>query len=196
VHEAALLANLSALASAAARAPVKDVSAALDEVKALFRATGAPFKLVGGLAVVHHGYRRLTEDIDVLLDPAALPTLASLASQHGCSVVSRTRLRHDASGVDVDLLVAGDPLPRVQDGTYPALDQVQPSPRDSDFVALPSLVALKLRAHRHQDIADVVELLKLRSDAEYLELESQIPVALRPTLARLRDDALEELRGV
>jgi sirohydrochlorin ferrochelatase len=58
------------------------------------------------------------------------------------------------------------------------------------------LLTLKLRAARHRDLADVVELLKLRSDAEYIEIACQVPASLRPALARLRDDALEELRSI
>lgn len=60
--------------------------------------------------------------------------------------------------------------------------------------ALPASVDFKLQAKRHQDIADVVALLEGLDDARYLALEAATPPARRPELARLREDALEELR--
>jgi hypothetical protein len=52
---------------------------------------------------------------------------------------------------------------------------------------------LKLCAHRHQDVADIVALLKLIDDSAYVELESRIPAVRRSELANPRRDALEEL---
>jgi hypothetical protein len=90
------------------------VDAALPALRALMRDAGVAFKLVGGVAVVHHGYARTTEDVDVL------------------------------------------------------------------------------RAARHRDLADVVELLKRVNEGQYLELEAEMAGELRPRLAALREDALAE----
>jgi hypothetical protein len=102
-------------------------------------------------------------------------------------------LRHRATGVRVDLLVAGDPLPRAGRGTYPSPLEVGASPRDRQVVDLGGLIELKLRAGRHRDRADVVELLKRVNDARCLEIEAAAERTLRPELAALRRDALEEL---
>jgi hypothetical protein len=174
-------------------AGLKPVDEALADVRALFDRAGGTYKIVGGLAVIHHGYARFTEDVDVLVEPSALPSIVAEASNHGCSIVSPTRLRHDASGVTIDLLIAGSAAPRA--GVYPSPAALEASDRDPAVVGLAALIQLKLAAHRHRDLADVVELLKLLDDARYIDLESKIPAASRPELARLRDDALEEMHA-
>jgi hypothetical protein len=172
---------------------LKAVERALEDVRTLMQSAAAGYKIVGGLAVIHHGYPRFTEDIDVLVDAPAVVPLSAAAAAHGCTAVSRTRLRHDASGVTVDLLVAGDPMPRRPDLRYPPAATLEASPRDPNVAGLPALLELKLRAHRHQDVADVVGLLKVVDDARYVEVESRVAADLRVELANLRDDALAEL---
>jgi hypothetical protein len=171
---------------------VKPVDEALPAVRKLLADAGGEYRIVGGLAVIHHGYRRTTEDIDLLIDGATLARLDELAA--GFARLGPRKLRHEATEVDVDLLVAGDPMPRATDRAYPAPGDVAGSAGAPDVIALPNLLELKLRAARHQDMADVVQLLKQRSEAEYLALEAALGSDLRPELARLREDALEELR--
>jgi len=171
---------------------VGQVDVALPALRALLRDAGASFKLVGGVAVVHHGYLRTTEDIDVLVDAASPGKLAAAAAAHGFTAVTRTRLRHAASGVVVDLLVAGEAMPRRGAPSYPSPGDLAASPDDPDFVALGPLCELKIRAHRHQDLADVVELLQRLDEGPYIELEAAMHPELRPELAGLRRDALEE----
>ena len=170
------------------------VEAALPAIVGLLRNAGVAFKLVGGIAVVHHGYARTTEDIDVLVEATAPAKLhgASL-SAHDFELVSPTRLRHVPTGVVVDLLIAGSPLPRAGAGAYPGPEWLAASPRDEAVVGLGGLVDLKLRAGRHRDLADVVELLKRLDEAGYTEVEAGAARELRPLLASLRRDALEEL---
>jgi hypothetical protein len=169
------------------------VDVALADVRRLFHDAGVPFKLVGGVAVVHHGYARTTEDVDVLVDGDGCSRLWEALSAHGFEPVSSTRLRHTATGVGVDLLVGGGPMPRAGSGTYPSPDSLAASDRDPDVVALPGLLELKLRSRRHRDEADVVELLKRLDEARYTEIEAAVARELRPHLAALRRDAVEEL---
>lgn len=168
------------------------VDLALPATRALFEEVGGAFKLVGGIAVVHHGYLRTTQDIDVLVDGTTLARVAALAPARGFVVETRTRLRHVASGVAVDLLVAGEHVPRPGSAPYPEPSLVAGSPDDDRVVGLGPLLELKLRAHRHQDSADVVALLKPMDEARYLEMEAAMPPELRRQLADLRRDALEE----
>ena len=173
---------------------VSRVDRALPPLRRLLAAVGMPFKLVGGLAVVHHGYVRTTRDLDLLLEPAANQLLSdALLAEHGFERLSPRKLRHRGSGVDVDLLLAGEPMPRWGAPRYPSPADLPGSRRDPDFVALPGLVELKLHAARHQDLADVVALLKKVDDFEYLQLEAGLPAGLRIRLGELRRDALEEL---
>jgi hypothetical protein len=171
------------------------VDVALGEVRRLLEDAGVRFKLVGGVAVVHHGYARTTEDVDVLVESDALARLPGALESHGFERVSASRLRHVASGVRVDLLIAGTPMPRTGSGKYPSPDALLASARDPSVVGLAGLLELKLRAHRHRDIADVVELLKRLDEAHFTEAEAHVARELRPELASLRQDALEEIDG-
>jgi hypothetical protein len=167
----------------------------LPEVKKLLDQAGVQFKFVGGIAVVHHGYARTTEDIDVLVEGGAPARLGEWLARRGFERVSDSRLRHVATGVRVDLLLAGSPMPRAGSGVYPSPESLAGSERDADVVALPGLLGLKLRSRRHRDVADVVELLKRLNEARYIETEAAMSAELRPQLATLRRDALEELAG-
>ena len=168
------------------------VDVALPALRALLDAAGVTYRLVGGVAVVHHGYARTTRDVDVLLDQAADAQLAPLLDAHGFARESRTRLRHLATGVPALLLLAGDARPRAGRPPYPAPRDVPASHADPTIIDLPALLEMKLHAGRHQDQADIVALLKSRTDAEYSALEASLPPTLRPELHGLWRDACEE----
>jgi hypothetical protein len=168
------------------------IDRALPASRALLEAVGHPFKYVGGVAVVHHGYLRTTEDIDVLIDPLAVAAIAAQAEGHDFAVESRRRLRHRPTNVAVDLLVAGEPMPRPGAPSYPMPSSLTSAEDDPTIVGLAPLCELKLRAHRHRDLADVVELLGRLKDGEYLEVEAAVAPDLRAELASLREDALIE----
>jgi hypothetical protein len=175
------------------RPELPPVDVALGDVRKLLVDAAVPFKIVGGIAVVHHGYARTTEDVDVLVAADATPRIDAALASHGFERASAHRLRHLASGVKVDLLVAGTPLPRQGAGVYPSPADLAASPRDSQVVDLAGLVELKLRARRHQDLADVVGLLKRLDEARYTPLEASVDRSLRADLAMLRRDALDEM---
>ena len=73
------------------------------------------------------------------------------------------------------------------------MEEAHRSDTDPRFVSLATLVRLKLHSRRHQDLADVVGLLKGMDEGAYLSLELATPSALRSQLVALRRDALEEL---
>ena len=50
--------------------PVGPVDETLERVAELLRDAGIPFALVGGFAVIEHGYERLTRDVNLLVPPA------------------------------------------------------------------------------------------------------------------------------
>jgi len=169
------------------------VGEGLAALRRLLAAAGVDGALVGGVAVIHHGYVRATVDLDLLLERADLGRLEPHLAAHGFARTQERRLRHVASGVDVDLLFAGESRPRPGSPPYPRPSELARSERENDVVALPALVELKLVARRHQDLADVVELLKRLDASAYLALEAEVNAELRAELFRLRRDALEEL---
>lgn len=163
---------------------------AFPDLLALLHAVGRPFRLVGGVAVIHHGYVRATPCIEVLVtgDHGLDPWLETFGFQR----VGPARLRH-RSGTPIDLLLAGTPSPRAGENPWPEPDTLAASPRAPEVVGLEGLVLLKLSARRAQERADIVALLKGLEDARYLALEAAMPAPKRRALAALRDEALEEM---
>src|SRR5690348_9453343 len=56
-----------------------DVQRALDKVARLLEEDGIPYALIGAMALNAYGYRRVTEDVDLLLAPGGL---AGFQSKH------------------------------------------------------------------------------------------------------------------
>ncbi|MBI4957685.1 MAG: hypothetical protein HY908_37105 [Myxococcales bacterium] len=171
------------------------VDVVLPELRALFGAAGTPYKLVSGLAVVHHGYPRLTVDIDVLVTRDGAAALDAQLAAHGFSRLSERRLVHDATGVRIDLLREGECLvgPR-QSPPLPSPLAVAGSELAPDVVALPVLLELELDAGRRQALTDVLQLLKRLDDGRYTHVEAAVRRERRAELYALREEALEELR--
>jgi hypothetical protein len=70
-------------------------------------------------------------------------------------------------------------------GAYLSPGDLGTSPRDAQAIDLGGPVELKLCARRHQNLADIVALLKLLDEAGYLDLEATVERSFRPALARL-----------
>ena len=61
-------------------AEVPAVDLALPAVRKLFLDAGIAYRIAGGVAVIHHGYERLTVDIDALVEAGvSQPTVAAVA---------------------------------------------------------------------------------------------------------------------
>lgn len=173
---------------------VPSVDQALPALRALLSDAAVAYRIVGGVAVLHHGYARTTRDIDVLLESTSASRIDPHLAGHGFIREGPRRLRHRCSGVRIDLLLSGDSIPRSPTHHYPSPAGVTSSASEPDIVALAPLLELKLRAGRRQDEADVVGLLKQIDDGRYLVLEAELPTDLRPRVAELRRDAEEERR--
>ena len=172
---------------------IPSVDVALADLREMLARAGVAYVLVGGLAVIHHGYVRATDDIDVLLDRDAVARTEPLLADGGFESSTERRWRHLGSGVNVDLLLAGELMPRGRD-RYPHPGEVGRSQREADVVDLTGLIALKLQAGRYQDLADIVRLLQTLDEVDYLGVEAALAPDLRPRVFELREDALEERR--
>jgi len=134
--------------------------------------TEIPYAVVGGMAMFRHGYRRFTEDIDILV------TKDGLARIHGELVGLGYRPAHAGSkhfrdaetGVRIEFLTTGDypgdgkPKPV----NFPDPAEVGIEIEGMPIVSLEKLIELKLasgmsNASRLKDLADVVEMIKARS---------------------------------
>jgi hypothetical protein len=137
---------------------------------------GVSYAVVGGLALFFHGYRRFTEDVDILVTKDDLKLIHENLEGLGYlpPFAGSKHLRDTDSGVKVEFLTTGD---------YPGDGKPKPVafPNPADvrvqgegvwFLSLPALIELKLASGisnplRGKDIVDVQELiseLKLGED--------------------------------
>jgi hypothetical protein len=127
------------------------------------------YALIGGLALVAHGYRRFTEDVDILMTPEALQVFRERLLGRGYlpafSGATKT-FRDTRTGVRIEVITTGD---------YPGDGKpkpiVFPDPSDARLqregvwlITLGKLIELKLASglsapHRLKDLADVQELI-------------------------------------
>jgi hypothetical protein len=188
------LARVAAFARSV-RPDVPAVDRALAALRQVLARAEVPYVIIGGVAVLHHGYARTTRDIDVLVRPTDAALLEPALRAAGFERIAGRRWRHGNDGAELDLVLAGAPIPPAARGTFPDPLAVPRSAREGDIADLPPLVALKLASRRHQDVADVVSLLKLLDEGEYLHLEGAVPGQVRALLAELRRDAVDERDG-
>lgn len=142
---------------------LRNIVRRLDEI-------GVPYVVVGGLALFAHGFRRFTEDVDLLVTEEGLQRIHK--ELEGLGYVppfkGSKHLRDAQSGVRIEFLVTGqfpgDGKPKAVAFPDPAAVAVE---KDGiKYLALPTLIELKLasgisNALRLKDISDVIELVKL-----------------------------------
>lgn len=145
------------------------VHAALRRIAARLDASGVPYAIVGGMALFFHGFRRFTEDVDVLVTREGLRRLHEELEGRGYVPLfpgSRS-LRDVESGVRIEFLVAGEfpgdgqPKPI----SFPDPQQASVEHAGLRLISLKDLVALKLASGtsspgRLRDLADVQELIR------------------------------------
>jgi hypothetical protein len=128
-----------------------------------------PYAIAGAMALFFHGFRRFTEDVDILVTREGLERVHEHLEGLGyVAVFSGSRSLRDAeSGVRIEFLASGD---------YPGDGKPKPvsfpHPNDASiekegirWLSLPSLVELKLASGmtspgRLRDLADVQELIR------------------------------------
>lgn len=124
------------------------------EVSHLMGAAGIPGVVIGGVAVVLHGYVRTTNDIDIVLQPPLEP-LADLLTNHGFTF-DRRRREFVKQGVPVHLV-----LPEQVGARSTETVEIE----GVTTVTLADLIDMKLRSGstnllRAQDLADVIGLIR------------------------------------
>lgn len=131
---------------------------------------GIPYAVSGGLAMFAHGFRRFTEDVDLLVRPEGLRRLHQELEGLGYlpPFEGSKQLRDVETGVRIEFLVTGqfpgDGKPKPV--AFPDPAQVAIEKDGIKYLCLPALVELKLASGmtsptRLKDLADVMELVKL-----------------------------------
>jgi hypothetical protein len=151
----------------------------LAELAAKLKSHGIDYVVIGAVALRAHGYRRFTENIDLVLTVEGLASFdRELLGRGGLGMFgydqvfsgSSKRLRTFPGGVSIQVMTTGEypgdgnPKPvTMPEPTSPSIeiDGVQ-------FVTLEKLIELKLASgmtapHRLKDLADVQELIKIRA---------------------------------
>ena len=131
---------------------------------------GIASELVGGFALILHGVRRFTEDIDMLIRPRDLAVLRDDLIGRGYVVVAgNSRSIRDAqTGVRIDFVLSGE-FPgdgKPKEIAFPDPDEHVVDLQHIKVVDLKTLIELKLAsgmtaAHRLQDLADVQRLIEV-----------------------------------
>jgi hypothetical protein len=128
-----------------------------------------PYAVVGGMAMFYHGYRRFTEDVDILVTREGLAAIHQNLSGLGWvpPFENSKQLRDAEFGVRVEFLVAGeypgDGRPKAV--AFPEPASVRVRAEDMYFLSLPSLIELKLASgisnpRRATDLADVQKMIE------------------------------------
>jgi hypothetical protein len=132
-------------------------------VKRLEKA-GLPYAVMGGMAVNFHKYRRVTEDVDILLTREGFAEFQRLfvPKSYGTLPKRTRRFVDKSSSVNLDILVTGLFPGTGKPGPFAFPDPMQVSEiiEKVRVVDLPTLVQLKLAARRWRDFGDVVELIR------------------------------------
>jgi hypothetical protein len=141
----------------------------LKRIAQKLRELGIEYVVVGGMAMFHHGYRRFTDDIAILVTREGLKEihhelegLGYLAAFQGSK-----NLRDTENGVKIEFLVTGE-IPgdgKPKPVAFPNPKSVAHEIEGVSYITLQALIELKLasgmtNSERMKDLADVIELIK------------------------------------
>ena len=168
---------------------LRQLAKRLDEI-------GVPYAVAGGMALFFHGYRRFTEDVDVLVNRDGLKRIHEKLEGLGYTppFSGSKNLRDTQSGVRIEFLITGDypgdGKPKPVSFPEPAAAAIEIS--GIKFVALPTVIEMKLASgmsnpRRAKDLVDVQELIA------QLGLDESLADDLNPYV---RDRYLELVRIV
>jgi hypothetical protein len=161
------------------------VHKALKKIVNRLDALGVSYAVVGGMAMFFHGYRRFTEDVDILVTRDGLQQVHDKLEGLGYvpPFAGSKQLRDAELGVRIEFLVSGE-FPG--DGKPKAI--AFPDPKDVgtplegvQCLKLPRLIELKLASgmsnpRRAKDLVDVQEMI------EKLDLPANLAEELDPSV--------------
>jgi hypothetical protein len=153
------------------------VQEALKKITSRLNELGIPYAVVGGMALFSHGFRRFTEDVDLLVTREGLNEIHRNLEGRGYRppFEGSKHLRDTEHGVKIEFLVAGD---YPGDGKPKPVAFPSPSGHTIEkngiqYINLETLIELKLASglsnpDRMKDLVDVLEVIKtLNLSAEY-----------------------------
>lgn len=157
---------------------------------------GIPYALAGAMAMFLHGYRRFTEDVDILVTREGLAEIHKQLRGQGYvpPFEASKNLRDTEDGVRIEFIVAGgypgdgQPKPVV----FPDPAAVSTEIDGVRVVTLETLVQLKLASGtapgRRKDLGDVQELIRVK------QLPADFADRLDPSVRELYGELRRELQ--
>ena len=143
----------------------------LNKITRRLREEKIDYAVLGAMALSAHGFRRFTEDVDLLITPEGLDAIHQRLVGRGYVPAfpgARKKLRDTETGVGVDFVMAGeypgDGKPKPV--RFPDPRKVTVELEGHHVITLPKLIELKLASglstiDRLKDLGDVVELIKV-----------------------------------
>jgi hypothetical protein len=176
-----------------------DKSAVFDALRSITQKLNEleiPYAVVGGMALFRHGFRRFTEDVDLLVDAKSLDRIHRELTGHGYLPphAQSRNLRDTTNGVRIEFVVTGqfpgDGKPKPV--AFPDPSSVCADESGVRYVDLATLIELKLASGmtgrgRLKDLADVQELTKLLTLPR--DFAAQLNPYVRDKFFELWDDA-------
>jgi hypothetical protein len=168
---------------------MRQIAQRLDEL-------GIDYAIVGGMAMFLHGFRRFTEDVDILVTPGGLKRIHDEIEGRGYirPFEKSKDLRDADSRVRIEFLVTGRYPGDGRPGpvSYPDPAQVAEVRDGIKVLNLDKLMELKLAssrgAGRRKDLGDAQELIRV------LNLPLEFRDKIDPTLRELYDELWRELQ--
>lgn len=174
-----------------------------DALAALSRAlseAGAPWMVIGGIAVIAHGVQRMTTDIDVVIQGDAVPVATLIDLLRGHRIVARipeaeafaaTNLvlltRHEPTQVDLDVSFGWTAFERE---ALAARVLTRYGKVAAPMAGVEELITFKVMAARPRDFDDAITLVTLYPGIDFERVRRHVT-----TLAELAG-APELLRGL
>ena len=171
---------------------LKRIAKRLDEL-------AIPYAIAGGMALYYHGYRRFTEDVDIVVNRDGLNQIHAHLDGLGYlpPFQGSKNLRDTDTGVRIEFLVTGDypgdgkPKPVI----FPNPESTSTEVKGMRFLPLETLIDMKLASgmtnpRRGRDLLDVQELIDhLKLDESFAEkLNPYVRPKFLEILTMLRDN--------
>jgi hypothetical protein len=145
--------------------PVSRLGRQIAEVAGALTAIGAPFALIGGLALAPHNVVRATQDVDLLVDAEDAEAIDATVAGLGYQRLHRSADAANYARGDerLDFLYAGRPIAR---RLLAAATEVQSALGRLRVVSAEGLIGFKLQgwindSRRTQDLEDIRALLRV-----------------------------------
>lgn len=177
------------------------IAETLRALRETFEALGLRWYVFGAQAAILYGSSRMTEDVDVTLEPARVPIRVILDELAAHGFVSRAAdleelaatarvlpIEHDATRTPVDVVLAG---PGLEEDFLERASSRSIAGESTPVVAAEDLIAMKLLAHRPHDVEDEVAVLRAQRGALELSRTRAVLAALEAVIEE--DDLVARL---